>query len=64
MNHVLLPETSEQFYAAADLLTTKKMTVPKAFVHRYFKSRLRVLDEQKKCKGIFHSSFFLFILLY
>ncbi len=49
MDHILLPETPEQFYAMADLLTVKKVTVPKAFVHKYFKSRLRILDEQKKC---------------
>jgi len=50
MDYLLLPETSEQFDEVTGLLTTKKVTVPKAFVHRYFISRLRVLDKQKKCK--------------
>ncbi len=50
MDYILLPETSEQFYEMADLLTTKAVTMPKSFVHRYFKSRLRVISEQKKSK--------------
>ncbi len=48
MDYLLLPEIFEQFDEATDLLTTKKVTVSKAFVHKYFKSRLHVLDEQKK----------------
>ncbi len=50
MDYILLPETPEQFYEMADLLTTKEVTMPKVFVHRYFRSRLRGIDEQKKCK--------------
>jgi hypothetical protein len=53
MNEILLPETKEQFYATASLLTVKKVTAPKAFISKYFKSRLRVLDQQKRSKEIF-----------
>jgi len=47
MDYLILPETSEQFDEATDLLTTKKVAVSKAFLHKYFKSRLYVLDEEK-----------------
>lgn len=53
MEYILLPETPEQFDEMADLLTIKKVSVPKSFVHRYFKSRLRLLDDQKNSKEIF-----------
>jgi hypothetical protein len=50
MNHVLLPETTEQFLATTNLLTVKEVSIPKVFVDRYFKSRIRLLNEQKQCK--------------
>ncbi|CAF0847787.1 unnamed protein product [Adineta steineri] len=48
MDYILLPTTSEEFYATAELLTVKKVTAPKAFIDRYFKSRLRVVDQQRR----------------
>jgi pimeloyl-ACP methyl ester carboxylesterase len=65
--HIVLPETPEQFDTMADLLTVTKVSVPKAFVYRYFKARLRILDEQKKCRNksfIFHfKTIFLILVL-
>ncbi|CAF1618117.1 unnamed protein product [Rotaria magnacalcarata] len=47
-HYILLPETSEQFYTMAEKLTVKKTNLPDVFVKRYFKSRLRLLEEQKE----------------
>ncbi|CAF1056914.1 unnamed protein product [Rotaria sordida] len=46
--YILLPETSEQFHAMAELLTINNTNLPKVFVNKYFKSRLRLLNEQKE----------------
>ncbi|CAF0741937.1 unnamed protein product [Adineta ricciae] len=47
MDHIVLPATVEEFYSMVDLLTVKKVQEPKAFVDKYFKSRLRVLEQQR-----------------
>ena len=50
MDHIVLPATVEEFYSMVDLLTVKKVEEPKAFVDKYFKSRLRVLEQQRDSK--------------
>jgi pimeloyl-ACP methyl ester carboxylesterase len=50
MSHVLLPETTEQFYTMIDLLVVKRVNMSKIFLDFLFKSRLQYLNEHKKCK--------------
>jgi len=47
---ILLPETCEQFYTMVDLLLIKKVNVSRIFLDLLFRSRLRYINEHKKCK--------------
>ncbi|UJR14458.1 hypothetical protein I4U23_001455 [Adineta vaga] len=48
MDHILLPATTKEFYDMVNLLTVKKVDEPKAFLDKYFKSRLRVREQQRQ----------------
>ncbi|CAF1347941.1 unnamed protein product [Rotaria sordida] len=46
--HIVLPETLKQFYAAAKLLSMKKVHANRLLARIYLKSRLSMLDQHKK----------------
>ncbi len=47
---VLLPETPEELYGMIDMLTVKKINLPRLFINGFLDLRLRLLKEHTKGK--------------
>jgi hypothetical protein len=48
---VLLPETPEELYGMIDMLTVKKINLPRLFINGFLDLRLSLLKEHTKGKG-------------
>jgi pimeloyl-ACP methyl ester carboxylesterase len=50
MYHIILPETSKQFYATIDALSMRNIHLRRLLAKGYLKSRLSMLDKHKQSR--------------